>query len=286
MRKLRLRTRDELLFIGLAIPSFLGILIFFLIPFGYSLYLAMIDNPVSRSFVWFENFVATFNNLAFRLAMRNTLVFMAMSVPINMIFPLFLALLLRKTPRRELFALFFLLPLVIPSGSVVHFWHSVFGINGALNGLFFRDAPVNWLTSDWALGIILVIFMWKNAGFNIVLYQAGLNQIPKEFYECAQVEGASKWQQFWRITFIYLMPTYFIVLLMSILATFRSFREIYLLTGAYPTPGIYMLQHFMNNMFLALDYQRLAPAAYMLAVGIIVVVVVVMFLQRRLFSYD
>jgi len=283
---MKLRTRDELLFLALAIPSLVGILGFFLVPFLYSFYLAMIDNPVARNFVWFQNFTATFNNTAFRLAMRNTLIFMGISVPLNMILPLIIALLLRKTPRKELFAMFFLLPLVVPSGSVVHFWQSMFGINGALNGLLFRAAPVNWLTTDWALVIILVIFIWKNAGFNIVLYQAGLNMIPKEYYECAAIEGAGRWTQFWRVTFIYLMPTYFMVLLMSILATFRSFREIYLLSGAHPSPNIYMLQHFMNNMFASLNYQRLAPAAYILALGIIAVVVITMFVQRRLANYD
>ena len=281
MFKLKLKTRSEIMFLLLALPSLLGMLVFFLVPFGYSLFLAVIDNPVGRNFVGLRHFRETIQNPAFRLGMRNTLVFMGISVPVNMAFPLLVAMALMKLPRRELFGLFFLLPLVIPSGSMVHFWHSIFGLNGVLNSIFFVAEPINWFNTDNAILIILAIFMWKNAGFNVVLFQAGLNLIPRDYYECAVMEGAGRWRQFRSITLVYLAPTMFMVLLMSILATFRSFREIYLLAGAHPHRSIYMLQHFMNNMFAALNYQRLAAAAYILAAGIVVVMIFVFWLQRR-----
>jgi len=283
---MRLKTRNELIFLMLAAPSLLGMLTFFLVPFGYSLFLATIDNPVGRNFVGLHHFVGTFENEAFMMGLRNTLIFMGISVPVNMIFPLLVAMALRNVPRRELFGLFFLLPLVVPSGSMVHFWHSIFGINGVINGMFFAESPINWLNTDNATMIILIIFMWKNAGFNVVLYQAGLNLIPRDYYECAAIEGAGRLRQFRSITLVYLAPTFFMVLLMSILATFRSFREIYLLSGAHPHRSIYMLQHYMNNMFAALNYQRLASAAYILAAGIVVLMIIVFWLQRRVTNYD
>ena len=286
MRKLKLKTRNELIFLALALPSIAGLMAFFLVPFIYSLYLAILDNPVGRNFVGLHHFRVTVNNTAFRLAMRNTLIFMAICVPFNMIMPLAVSLALNKSPRRQMFGLFFLLPLVVPSGSMVFFWRAFFGLNGAINGLFFRDAPVNWLNSEYSLVVILVIFMWKNAGFNIVLYQAGLNLIPRDYYECAALEGAGRWRQFRSITMVYLAPTIFTVLLMSILATFRSFREIYLLAGAHPHHSIYMLQHYMNNMFASLNYQRLAAAAYILAGGIAAVMVMVFWMQKRVGAYD
>jgi len=193
---------------------------------------------------------------------------------------------LRKLPYREVIGLFFVLPLVVPSGSMVHFWRSVFGLNGAVNRLFFSDAPINWLDSEYAILVILIIFMWKNAGFNVVLYQAGLNIIPRDYYESAELDGAGRSRLFWHITLVYLLPTGFMVLIMSLLAAFRSFREIYLLAGSHPYHGIYTLMHFMNNMFAALNYQRLAPAAHMLAAGIAVVVVAMMYVQRRVNSHD
>ena len=286
MIKLKAKTRNELIFLLLALPSLIGMLVFFLAPFAYSLYLAVIDNPVGRNFVGFRHFLTTFRNDAFMLGMRNTLIFMGLSVPINMAFPLLIAMALRKLPRRQLFGMFFLIPLVIPSGSMVHFWHSVFGIHGAINGLFFAAQPINWLNTDFAIMVILAIFMWKNAGFNVILFQAGLDLIPREYYESAAMEGAGKWQQFRLVTLVYLAPTMFMVLLMSILATFRSFREIYLLSGAHPHRSIYMLQHYMNNMFAALNYQRLTSAAYILAAGIVLVMIGMFWLQKRVTSYD
>ena len=286
MPKIKLKTKDELVYLILALPSLVGLLIFFVIPFSYSLYLSMIDNPVSYNFVWLQNFTATLNNNAFRLAINNTLVFMALCVPVNMALPLIVAILLKKNKHRKLFGLFFLLPLVVPSGSMVFFWQSLFGINGVINGVFFASSPINWLNSDYALIIILFIFMWKNAGFNIVLFQSGLNLIPKDYYECAAIEGAGRFRQFFSITLIYLSPTIIMVLLMSILATFRSFREIYLLAGSHPHRSIYMLQHYMNNMFAALNYQRLAPASFILAFGIVILIFLVFYLQRRVISFD
>jgi len=281
-KMMRQSTREELLFITLALPSFLGLMVFFLIPFGASLYLAMIDNPVGRNFVGFQHFTETINNGAFRLALRNTLVFIALCVPINMVFPLWLAALLNQAKRgKDLLGMICLLPLVVPSGSVVLFWQNLFGINGVINGLFFSHAPVNWLNTEWARTIILVIFMWKNAGFNIVLYQAGLNMIPKDYYEYASLEGAGKWKQFRTVTMVYLIPTFFMVFLMSIVQSFRSFREIYLLAGAHPHQSIYMLQHYMNNLFDVLNYQRLASASYILSAGIICVVLTLFYVQRK-----
>jgi len=279
---MRQATREELLFILLALPSLIGLMVFFLIPFGASLYLAMIDNPVGRNFVGFRHFVDTINNGAFRLALRNTLIFIALCVPINMIFPLWIASLLNRTGKhKDLFGLFFLLPLVVPSGSVVHFWQSLFGINGVINGTFFANDPVNWLNTEWSRMIILIIFMWKNAGFNVVLYQAGLNMIPKDYYEFAAMEGAGAWRQFRTVTVVYLTPTFFMVFLMSLVQSFRSFREIYLLAGAHPHQNIYMLQHYMNNLFDVLNYQRLAAASYILSVGIIGIVLALFFAQRK-----
>ena len=280
--RIRHTTRTEILFILLALPSIIGLMAFFLVPFAVSLHMAMIDNPVGQNFVGLQHFTDTINNGAFRLAIRNTLIFIALCVPINMIFPLWIASMLNRMGRhKDLFGLFFLLPLVVPSGSVVHFWQSLFGINGVINGAFFPHEPVNWLNTDWARMIILLIFMWKNAGFNVVLFQAGLNIIPKDYYEYASVEGAGKWWQFRSITLVYLIPTSFMVFLMSIVQSFRSFREIFLLSGAHPHMSIYMLQHYMNNLFQVLNYQRLAAASYILSLGITVVVLVLFFAQRK-----
>ena len=287
MFRLKYITRREISLAALVLPSILGISIFFIIPFILSAYMAMIDNPLSGNFVGLFHFGATFENAAFRLAVQNTFDFMSMSVPLNMIFALLIALMLQRIGGywKALFGIFFILPLVVPSGSVVHFWRSLFGLNGYINGLFFGE-PTNWLNTDLSLFFVVIIFLWKNVGFNIVLYLAGLNLIPKEYYENAAISGAGRIRQFFTITLIYLMPTTFMVFLLSIIQSFQAFREIYLLTGAYPHRSLYMLQHYLNNLFSALDYQRLSAAAYILTLSIVVLVLIMLFVQRRVMNYD
>lgn len=275
--------REEVLFLCLALPSLLGLVVFFAAPFGASLWLALVDNAVLGNFVGLENFAGVLQSGAFQLAAQNTLAFILICVPVNMLFPLGMAMLLRRAGRQKsLFGLFFLLPLVIPSGSIVHFWKSLFGVNGILNGAFFAAEPVNWVNSGYARAIITLVFMWKNAGYNMVLYLAGLEMIPREYYECASLEGAGSFKQFTGITLVYIAPASFLVFLMSVINSFKSFKEIWLLAGAYPHNSIYMLQHYMNNQFTALNYQKLSAASYILSAGIIVVAAALFRFQHRL----
>jgi multiple sugar transport system permease protein len=266
----------------LALPSLLGLFGFYVVPFIISLYLAVIENPVSGTFVGLKNFIEVLSNGAFLMALKNTAQMMLISIPLNMILPLCMALLLKHTAKlRNFCGIIFLLPLVIPSGSIVYFWKSLFSVSGFLNGVFFPGAPVDWLNSDWSRSIILLIFLWKNAGYNMVLFLAGLNMIPKDYYECAAIEGAGVLRRFFSITLVYMIPTCFLVLIMSIINSFKSFKEIYLLTGSYPHNSIYMIQHYMNNQFSVSNYQKLASASYVLSAAVIVLVAVIFYLQNK-----
>jgi len=287
MIRLKFQARKEVLFAFMLFPSLIGLLVFFIAPFILSAQMMVIDNPVGRNFVGLFHFWATLGNPAFQLAIRNTALFILMSVPLNMAFALLIATALRRVGGlgRGILGAFFLLPLVIPSGSVVHFWQSLFGLNGFLNRLFFNE-PINWLNLEISIVFIVLIFLWKNVGFNIVLYLAGLNLIPKDYYDNAAICGAGKVRQFFMITLVYLMPTTFMTLLLSIVQSFQAFREIFLLTGPFPHPSLYMLQHYLNNQFAALDYQRMVSAAYILTLGIVAIVLVMLYVQRRVMNYD
>ena len=265
------------------LPSLIGLAVFFVWPFGLSVYYAIIDNVVSRQFVGFDNLIATWNNTAFSLAVRNTLVFMGVSIPLNMALALTLALLLRpmnKTLRRVLLV-FFLLPLVIPSGSVVFFWRNFISLNGMLNRLFFASNPTDWLNSAYAMWFVIGVFIWKNVGFNMILFQTGLDFIPKDYYEYAEIEGAGWFRKFRIVTLTYLGPTFLLVFILSVVNSFKVFREIYLLTGAYPNMNIYLLQHFLNNQFANLNYQLMASASFYIFGFILVLVFILYWLQQR-----
>ena len=246
-----------------ALPGLLGFCIFFIFPFFLSLVYAVMDRPINGSFVGFANFASLFANRAYLRGLANTLRFIIISVPLNLAVSLGIAMLVSCIiKKREWFSLIFLVPLVIPSGSMVFFWNTLFSYDGALNGMLagFRIAKINWLDSFLALPTMILIFLWKNCGYNMVLFLAGLGNIPKDYYEAALMDNASSFQVFSRITIPCLLPTTILALIMSIINSFKIFREIYLITGNYPQESIYTLQHFMNNMFSSLNYPRLTSA--------------------------
>lgn len=266
------------------LPSLVGVLLFYTIPFLFSFYYALIDNMGTKNFVGLKNFTDTLSNSLFQSAAQNTLVFVGCSVVLGMGVALFLSICLHRMGRgRGLATLALLLPLVVPSGTIVYFWKVLFDNNGLLHKLllqlgFSHEALTQ---NQWGMGILVAVFLWKNVSYNIVLFWSGLNWIPKTYYEQMSLEGAGAWRQFTNITWIYLSPTTFVVLLMSIVNSFKVFKEVYMLYGAYPSPDIYMLQHYMNNQFLSLNMQKLTSAAYLLFLVLGIVLLAVFYGQKR-----
>ena len=261
------------------LPGLLGFGVFFIVPFCFSFVYAFLDKPVNGSFIGFANFAGLFQNRAYLRGLVNTIRFIGISTPLNLAISLGIAMLINRIIKhREWFSLVFLIPLVIPSGSMVFFWKTLFSYEGALNGLLggLGIGKVNWLDSYLALPVMILIFLWKNCGYNMILFLAGLGNIPKDYYEAAWMDNASSFQVFRHITVPCLLPTGILALIMSIINSFKIFREIYLITGSYPYEGIYTLQHFMNNMFISLNYPRLTSATAVL------VVIMVLFTQSLL----
>ena len=266
------------------LPSLLGVLVFYVVPFGYSLYYALIDNMGSQEFVGLKNFSDTLTNSLFQSAAFNSAVFMVISVPLGMALALVLSICLQKMKKGRVIAtMALLLPLVVPSGTIVYFWKVLFGSNGLVNEFLLRLGFSHpWVSQNqWTLGVLVAIFLWKNVSYNIVLFWSGLNWIPKTYYEQMALEGAGTWKQFWNVTWIYLSPTTFVVLLMSIVNNFKVYKEVYMLYGAYPSPDIYMLQHYMNNQFISLNMQKLSSAAYILFLVLGALLLLVFYAQKR-----
>lgn len=266
------------------LPGALGFIIFFLFPFAVSLGYAFLDKPVGGHFVGLDNFINLIRNPSYQIAVRNTTIFMGICVPLNILCSTGIALLISNLGKyKQLFSLVFLIPLVIPSGSMVFFWKMMFANDGFVNGLLAGLGlnPIRFLETNWAMVVIILVFIWKNLGYNIVLITAGMSSIPKAYYEAALVDGAGKWQIFTRITVPFLAPTFVLTALMSIINSFKVFKEIYLITGNYPHNSIYMLQHFMNNMFSSLNYARLTTATTLLILAITLIVMGLFKLERK-----
>ena len=209
-------------------PSFLGVCLFFFIPFAVVICYSMVDNPISRRFVGLANFQKLFHNAAFLQAARNTLLFSGVAVPLAVALSLALAVALdRKLPFKSQMRSFFLSPLVVPAASVVLVWQVIFHRNGALNGLVtaLGGTGVDWLKSGLSQLVIVVLYLWKNLGYNMVLFMAALANIPREPLEAAQIDGASPTVIFFRLKFRYLAPTAFFVTTMSLVNSFKAFRE-------------------------------------------------------------
>ena len=269
-------------------PSLLGVGIFFILPFGVVVYYSLIDGVGSKNFVFLQNFIKLFDNSAFRLAAKNTLTFSAMAVPLAVVLSMVLALMLEsRIPLKSQFRTFFLSPMMVPVASVVLIWQVLFNYNGTVNEfiMLFGADKVDWLQSQFAPVVVLLLFLWKNLGYNMILFMAALNNIPKELLEVADVEGASEMYKFFAIKLRYLSPTVLFVTILSLINSFKVFREVYLLAGAYPYEALYTLQHFMNNTFDSLDYQKLSAAAVLMAL-VMVVIIALLFKAEDWFGKD
>lgn len=269
-------------------PSLLGVCVFFIVPFGVVVYYSLIDGVGSRNFVFLDNFVKLFQNSAFLLAAKNTLTFSAWAVPLAVALSMLLALMLEaRIPLKSQFRTFFLSPMMVPVASVVLIWQVLFNYNGTINEflLLFGADKIDWLQSAHSQAVVIILFLWKNLGYFMILFMAGLANIPKELLEVADVEGAGELYKFFAIKLRYLSPTVLFVTILSLINSFKVFREVYLLTGDYPYETLYMLQHFMNNTFKSLDYQKLSAAAVVMAL-VMVVLIALLFRAEDWFGKD
>lgn len=287
-RKMHLRRKfiDWSTFSLYLLPSLLGVTIFFFWPLIKLLKTSFSKSATNSAFVGLKNYERVLTNDAFRSASVNTLTFAVLAVPLAVIISLLLAILLNSgLPGKSIFRSILLNPMMVPVASVVLIWQVLFSYNGVLNGwtaqLLGWD-KIDWLKSDYAQMVILLLFLWKNLGYNMVLFLAALSNIPEEILESAMLDGAGAFKRFTSIKMHYLNSTLFFVGIMSLINSFKIFREIYLLTGDYPFDNLYMLQHFMNNAFNHLDYSKLSAGAIIMCIGMVIIVGGLFFIEGKL----
>lgn len=272
-RFLFLNRKRRRAFTGLVflLPGAVGIAVFYLIPFA---------DVVRRSFVQasggafcgMANYRLVLENTAFHLAAKNTARFVLVCLPLLLALSLFLALLLNgiKDKLKTIYKSAFLLPMAIPAASVVLLWKLMFDAHGFLNGLLQRAGvmPVNWMNSEAAFAVLVFSYIWKNLGYTLLLWMAGLSSVPQGVYEAAQIDGAGRMMRFFKITLPLIKPMVFTIVVLSLLNSFKVFREAYLVCGNYPQERIYLLQHLFNNWFLNLSVDKMAAGSVLLALVI------------------
>ena len=260
------------------LPSLLGTAVFVLLPFAETVRRSFFDG-LGRSFTGLANYRSVLQNGAFRLAAGNTARFLCTCVPVLLLVSLGLALGVRAVGRRRdgrptvrgnVFRTSFLLPMAIPVASIVVLWQALFAQNGLVNGALqaLGAQPVDFMGTGAAFWVLVFTYVWKNSGYDMILWLAGLDGIPGDLYEAAAVDGANARQQFFWITLPNLLPTLALVGVLSLLNSFKAFREAFLVGGAYPHESMYLLQHLFNNWFLSLDLPRLTAAAVLTALAL------------------
>jgi len=275
MNTRKLLNNDNRIAMFFLLPSLIGFFLFYLIPFVMGTIYSFKDGAVGGSFVGFSNYKELLASASFLKAASNTFWFTAINVPLVIGISLVLALCLhQKVLFKNVIISSFILPIVVPVASIVMLWQLLFDWNGTLNSWLVNMgfAQIDWMKSDWSIAVVSVVYLWKNIGYNMILFLAGLQNIPKDYYEIADMEGAGRLFKFKQITLVYLTPTMFFVVLMSIINSFKVFRETYLIAGDYPFDRIYMIQHYMNNMFASLNVQKLTAAASLMVLCILILV--------------
>lgn len=223
------------------LPYLLHFVVFVAFPVFFSLFLTFhkwnIISPVE--FVGWSNYTRMFNDRMFWIAIINTLKFLAIHIPLQLIIALALAEFLNQSIRfKGFFRAAFFLPVIVSGVVVTILWQQLFGFDmGLINRILVQLGlnKVGWLINpDIAMTSIAVMATWKNVGLYIILFLAGLQTVPKAYYEAAQIEGASHWQQFRHITLPLINPTIFMVVILSTIGGFSLFIEPYIMTGGGP----------------------------------------------------
>lgn len=249
-------------------PMLAGFLLFYVLPFGQVVWDSLSQGTgKSQLFVGLENYTRMFQNDMFLQAFGNTLRFLGIGLPVILVLAYVLALFLKsQTQRFRLLRAVFLLPYVMPVAGTVLLVDLLFSKEGIVNRVLLAlGLPLaDWLQSPAAFWVMLLLYLWKSTGYAVVLLLSGLLTIPAEHYQVAQVEGASPLQTFRYVTAPQMWYALFLALVFSLINAFKCFREIFLVGGEHPHESVYMLQHFINNAFANLNYQRLSVASVLL----------------------
>jgi multiple sugar transport system permease protein len=223
------------------LPNLAGVLLFSMLPVSASLVLTLFkwDLITPAQFVGLDNFRRLLGDADFWEAFRHTMGYLVGYVPLVTASGLFLAVLLNQKLRfTNLYRTAFFLPVVSSWVAVSLLWRWLFNpVTGPINfllGMIGIQGPAWLYDPNWAMPGIIIASVWKESGFIAVLYLAGLQSVPQEYYEAASIDGAGIWKQFWRITLPLLTPTTFFVVTISMIGAFQVFEQVYIMTEGGP----------------------------------------------------
>ena len=258
--------RSRYAWIWFMLPSVAGVVIFVLLPFLDVVRRSFVT-AVTQEWIGFRNYKIIFSNQAFGLAVKNTVRFTLVCLPLLIGIGLFLSVQLSRLKEMQLIKSLFLFPMAMPAATVVLIWKMMFSRQGFLNGWLMGagfpgdGALPDYMGTSAAFWVLVFSYIWKNLGYTMVLWLAGIVSVSTDLTEAARVDGATDRQCFWRVVFPNLKGSLYTITVLSFLNSFKVFREAYLVAGSYPHESMYLLQHLFNNWFVNLELDKMAAAA-------------------------
>ena len=267
------------------LPGGLGLMLFYIVPFFGGIYYSLTDGSYRNAFVGLKNYADIWRNQMFVLGLKNTMQLSLICAPLVWLLSFGIASLLnRLRPKGAFFRNSVLLPYLMPSSAMLLIWLVAFDYGGVINRLVtaLGFSRVIWLQGAALRVPVILLFVWKNLGFAVIIFMAALQAIPEPLYEYARLEGAGFWRQTFGITLPLIVPTAFLVIILEWINAFKIFKEVYFIGGAYPDESVYTLQNYMNNMYSKLNYQNVTTAAYSFALIVFALFGALFLTQRQL----
>lgn len=259
-------------------PTMIGLIVLNIIPIFQTIYQSFFktgDFGKGNKFVGFANYQKVFGDVEVWQSLWNTIKYALIEVPFSVVIALFLAVLLNKKLKgRDFFRTVFFLPMVAAPAAIAMVWKWLYNSNfGLINNLFGVD--VNWI-SDPKIAIysIAVIGIWSVLGYNMVLILAGLQEVPRDYYEAASIDGASGWQQLIKITVPLISPTLFFVLITRVIGAMQVFDVIYMIID-YNNPALKKTESLVY-LFYKYSFEQ-SKKGYGATVIVVLLVVIMIF---------
>ena len=267
------------------LPGIAGLMLFYVVPFIGGIWYSLTDGTYRNAFVGLQNYINIWNNGMFLLGLKNTMLLSLICAPTVWVLSFVIAALLnRLRPDGAFFRNSILLPYLMPSSAMLLIWLLLFDYGGVINRLltYLGLERVIWLEGAELRVPIILLFIWKNLGFAVIIFLAALQTIPEPLYEYARLEGASFMRQTFGITLPMIVPSAFLIIILEWINAFKIFKEVYFIGGAYPDEAVYTLQNFMNNLYSKLNYQTVTTAAYSFAISVFALFGALFLTQRAL----
>lgn len=272
-----------------SLPFIIGFLVFMIVPMLISLYYSFCDYDIlsPAKFVGIKNYITMFQDGVFYKSIAVTFQFALISVPLRLIFALMVAMILLKTTKMTAIyrAVYYLPSIIGGSVAVAILWKRMFAMDGIINGIL-HIKGFSWLgDTRAAIWTLIILAVWQ-FGSSMLIFLSALKQIPSSLYEAANVDGASKWLQFWKITLPLLTPTIFFNLVMQMINGFLAFTQCYIITQGKPMNSTLFYTVYMYQQSFEFYNTGYGAALAWVMLFIIAIITLFLFATKKLWVYE